>query len=261
MKKENRTRFEMGWLKKVINGGISSFLFVLGLGIIFNSIPIKLAMGQTPTSSSWTTKPVNRDWWMRVLWLHGFPDFLRPESFPALKASLNLTDKEMEAIKSLSDLYERYREVESHLDDPYKGNPLLGECVEGAIQLRNTLGNEKFDDFCEWAWEDLVIFKSTYRLLRKNSDLNNTDNLADQLLKEIKDSKSYAKYKKDKTTAVKAGGSADKYFSNHDKVLKLRILHELYENQKPVGGWNSKNINAQKLKRKRKEILNPEFHK
>jgi hypothetical protein len=234
-------------------------IFVLGFISLF-TIPTNCeAQDQTPVPTLQNSNADNREIWMEKI-PGGFPSRMPNDLLPAMKVSLNLTDEQMKAIEDLARLYEEFTQIEAHARDPYGKNPLRDKCVDGAAQLRQTLGGEKFDDFCQWVGEEMTISIHVFGLVGKNPNSINVDDVSAKIFNEIKNN--YKTIDEEKMSRFESKDRATQYFLNHDKNLKLRILYEVYKNQYPI--WAEGETKDQRLKddqtrselnQKRREIL------
>jgi hypothetical protein len=184
----------------------------------------------------------------------GISDRFPKDLFSVLKEELNLTDDQMATINSLISFDLEYAEHESHNFNgsmPWDSNDketFLKKYNATAAKLHDSLGDEKFDDFCQWVSEIKMI----------NRYVENSVYDPETVVLKIENESSYKTYKEKKYLEFKSSSDADDYFSTHEKALRLKIAYliNIYgdsgNEKQPV--LQIKKENEEKLKQKDKSL-------
>ena len=199
----NQDKMKMS--KKSLFLGIFFIVLVLFLISICEATQTQL----TPTPHYYVT-PQDREWFENRLMLSGFTDGLPKELLSELKKEIILSDTQMKNLIDLGNLFTELRQMNSHDSpepipvNPKEGKTLNERCVEGAIQLHQILGDEKFNDLCEWVSERAEIDDSIDRLISKKKDISNVDLMSKDIFTTITNSEAYKKYKDEKSSKTNA---------------------------------------------------------
>ncbi len=184
------------------------------------------------------------------------------EMIPFVKKSLGLTDEQMKAVKEMEDLNYQFAQQSAHDSpesvpwDPEKKKEFMDKCERQATKLASLLGDEKVNDSRQFFTETAIIKRE---IGNEKIDFSNMGVCATRFLSDIKNSDFYKAYKERKSKTFKSENEVSNYFSKHEKVLKLRIMYELYIYGFPMEN-NEKSLKEKKDEadartKKRREIL------
>jgi hypothetical protein len=171
---------------------------------------------------------------MRDLCSCGFPNGVPGDfNYFAFKKELHLTDEQENEIKNIQKKYNEYIARESH-DMPesipwdLKNKEIfITDCEEEAHNLWNSLGEEKFEDFYQWVLEQNVIDREMDSLDVQKIALSDRSQYSEKLFDDLTNSPRYKTYKEKKAEWFNSTWDAEKFFSKHEKGLKLRIQYTL----------------------------------
>ncbi len=228
--------------------------------LVLWAAPIRWVIAQTPAITS-EVLPVSAEK-IRAIKIWSASGFLPKVDEDLISvSSLNLTDDQMALIKKLKDLSNDLTSMGAHNNpesmpiDQMNVKSKQKEGIEKADQLGNELGDGKTDDLCQWIREEAMINGTYSKLTWHKGGLKNANELTDQIFKKITGSKIYGEYKDRKIKTFGSKSTADQYFLNREKRLKLRISYK-----QTVEQYHKTNLslrgNRQELEKKSKEILN-----
>lgn len=220
LKKSGRRR-----LTNFLFSGLTPFTFTFIFLFPFSS------SAQTPTTQVLTTQKTHILLNAKYYFLG---DYFIENLYPALKAELNLTDDQVLKTKEIKTLLMKYTAREAHNFqaslpwDPKDEKAFRKNISLKILELEKSLGEEKFDDLCQYIVEEDILRNKINRLVIANTDLSDIESRSNELFNEITDSVSYKEYKNWKLNSNRAA-----FLQKHEQGLRLRILFELNDDSVP----------------------------